>query len=130
MDEFPHEVRDQHRLIGKMSAVDDLLQVKDQMIWYLIRERAAVRARLRDDAVAQERARTEMAEWIRLTDQYAASLASLTLRCQYCSDALTQATVNAACKVNMPEGGHPVKTALTAGPGSGQHYFVPVPHPS
>eukprot|EP00474_Spongospora_subterranea_P006496 CRZ06954.1 hypothetical protein [Spongospora subterranea] len=83
-DDLPKEIEGQKRIVKRYGALDDLISVKDAMIWYLLQERNYDGSK-------------EAENWAALTDKYAEALEQFRMECSHCLVPLSPTSVNTHC---------------------------------
>ena len=126
LDDLPRETASRRALLEKTAEMQDIIHIKDQMVWFLLRQRQSWQQRQKeqDSQVEQldQATQQEMTKWIELTDRFAVELQDFKMSCRYCGTRLNGDSVNSYC----PDNGSP-STVQVEGPygqpGSGLHYF-------
>ena len=149
-DDFERESYKRHLMLQAYEKMTEVLAVKDQMIWNLLKEKNSL---LEGQAEAEKETETETADsisvaeaaitttrlpeplvahaeleqWVRLSDSLAGELRQWQQVCYFCNLGMSPAAVNCACPANQ---NHAASESGPGGPplshiGTGRHYFVP-----
>eukprot|EP00466_Bigelowiella_natans_P004628 jgi/Bigna1/88004/estExt_fgenesh1_pg.C_270026 len=132
--DLPRDHDESHKLRREYAGARKIIQVKDEMIEYLLQEREGL---LKAHANASHQAANlnnaaqhEMKQWVRLTDKFAQELDQFQLACRYCKAPLSRLSVNTYCPYNRKirqnqPGGGANEFRQHGDEGSGLHRFEP-----
>lgn len=117
-EDLPKELNKVREIINEFPAMQQLVKVKDEMVWKLLHENQSPKEM--DEAYQRE-----LAEWARLTEKYTQELRKFQINCEYCACGLSEETVNTNCSKNL-KGENRKNSRLQ---GTGRHFFTDDPRP-
>jgi len=124
-NDLPRELTEKRKLLEKAEQAENLLKLKDEIIWNLVQEKKKLSKMAEidlDKAVQQE-----WNEWAKLVEKYYEELVKYQLVCSFCGSALDEMTVNQPCPGSSLSKPLDSKYTLEEPPaeykGSGRHYF-------
>ena len=108
--DMPKELVKVREIVSDYTALQNLIQLKDELIWKLVHEKPSPKE-------LNEATSRELAEWARLAEKYTQELKRFQLNCEHCGCALNDETVNSSCQKNL--------RGETRGrlSGTGRHFF-------
>ena len=119
-DDLPTELSKVREITSDYCAVQNLIRVKNELIWKLIHETPKPRE-------INEASQRELAEWARLTEKYTQELRRFQICCEYCNCMMSEETVNTNCPKNLRGEARGSNLRLQ---GTGRHYFTDEPRPT
>eukprot|EP01029_Cantina_marsupialis_P023002 TRINITY_DN56751_c0_g1_i1.p1 TRINITY_DN56751_c0_g1~~TRINITY_DN56751_c0_g1_i1.p1 ORF type:complete len:640 (-),score=168.07 TRINITY_DN56751_c0_g1_i1:234-2099(-) len=106
-DDFPHEVQQRVQAESKVKSAENLLRVKDQMLFQLLKEREELKGKQQkaiEEVEGLSRANAnEMDLWAKLTDNLVEALHEYAMVCDYCGIKLGPESCNSTCDGNCGE---------------------------
>ena len=129
-DDFPHELEEKDKKIKNCENLEQLCQLKDEIIWKLMTD-TDVNINIKE---INEKSKLEIEKWAKLSEKYVSELKKYNLVCTFCGCALDENTVNTSCAKNINVEGQKLieiqnsinKKSLEGIIGSKRHYFVPI----
>eukprot|EP00742_Colponemidia_sp_Colp-10_P013158 GILJ01014851.1.p1 GENE.GILJ01014851.1~~GILJ01014851.1.p1 ORF type:complete len:822 (-),score=152.92 GILJ01014851.1:143-2488(-) len=97
-DDLPKEVKEREEMIERYKSVHNLLRVKDQIIWSVLKDRQNIIEQ--QNTELKEEAQNEIQEWAKLADRFSDELKRFQLTCYYCGVAMDDVSVNTDCPLN------------------------------
>jgi palmitoyltransferase len=124
--DLPRELGEQREKIDKTKVVQDILAMKDKVIFELIKK-----YKTEEEKVAAEMnkaAQEEIDEWSKLTDRFASELKRYHMICYYCGCVLDDRNVNNVCEQNnrtqLPANfGFTIETPAREWHGTRRHFY-------
>jgi Ca2+-binding EF-hand superfamily protein len=108
--DMPKELSKVREIVSDYSAIKNLIQLKDELIWKLLHEKP-------NPKELNEATSRELAEWARLAEKYSQELKRFQVSCEYCNSPLNEETVNSNCGKNLKSES---RGRLA---GTGRHFF-------
>jgi hypothetical protein len=123
-DDFPHELEENNKKIKNCDNMEQLCQLKDEIIWKLMTD-TETNINIKE---INEKSKLEIEKWAKLSEKYVSELRKYNLICKFCGCALDENTVNTSCEKNYNiEGQELINSKIPEGIiGSKRHYFVPL----
>jgi hypothetical protein len=123
-DDFPHELEENNKKIHNCDNMEQLCQLKDEIIWKLMTD-TEPNINIKE---INEKSKLEIEKWAKLSEKYVSELRKYNLICKFCGCALDENTVNTSCEKNDNiEGQELINSKIPEGIiGSKRHYFVPL----
>jgi hypothetical protein len=130
-DDFPHELEEKEKKIQNCDNLEELCQLKDEIIWKLLTDNSDVNTSLKE---INEKSKLEIEKWAKLTEKYVSELAKYNLACKFCGCALDENTVNSTCEKNFNIDKQEIteiqnsinNKSIEEIIGTKRHYFVPL----
>ena len=97
-DDFPHELKEKDKKIKNCENMEQLCQLKDEIIWRLMVDNQDVNINLKE---INEKSKLEIEKWAKLSEKYVSELKKYNLFCIFCGCALEENTVNSQCEKNI-----------------------------
>ena len=128
-DDFPHELEEKDKKIKNCENLEQLCQLKDEIIWKLMTD-TDININIKK---INERSKLEIEKWAKLSDKYVTELRKYNLICRFCGCALDENTVNSSCEKNFNIEGQELlelqnsinNKSIEGIIGSKRHYFIP-----
>jgi hypothetical protein len=128
-DDFPHELEEKDKKIKNCENLEQLCQLKDEIIWKLMTD-TDININIKK---INERSKLEIEKWAKLSDKYVTELRKYNLICKFCGCALDESTVNSSCEKNFNIEGQELlelqnsinNKSIEGIIGSKRHYFIP-----
>ena len=95
-DDFPHELEEKEKKIKNCENIEQLCQLKDEIIWRLMIDNQDIN--IKD---MNEKSKLEIEKWAKLSEKYVSELKKYNLFCIFCGSALDESTVNTTCEKNI-----------------------------
>ena len=127
-DDFPHELEEKNKKIKNCENLEQLCQLKDEIIWKLMTD-TEVNINIKE---INEKSKMEIEKWAKLSEKYVNELRKYNLNCKFCGCALDENTVNTSCEKNFNIEGQELidvqnsinNKSFEGIIGSKRHYFV------
>ena len=127
-DDFPHELEEKEKKIQNCDNMEQLCQLKDEIIWKLMSDND-FNIRVKE---INEKSKLEIEKWAKLSEKYVSELAKYNLICKFCGCALDEITVNTCCEKNVNIEGQELNEiqssinnkSIEGIVGSKRHYFI------
>ena len=129
-DDFPHELEEKEKKIKNCENLEQLCQLKDEIIWKLMID---TNVNININKI-NEKSKLEIEKWAKLSEKYVSELKKYNLVCRFCGCALDENTVNTSCEKNfnieeqkLIEIQNSINNKSIEGIiGSKRHYFIPL----
>ena len=121
-NDFPHELEDKDKKINTCENLEQLCQLKDEIIWKLMTDNE-VNINIKD---INEKSKLEIEKWAKLSEKYVSELRKYNLICKFCGCALDENTVNTSCEKNTEVQELTDNKTQDGIIGSKRHYFIPL----
>jgi hypothetical protein len=97
-DDFPRELQDKEIKIKNCENLEQLCQLKDEIIWKLMVDNKDININIKE---INEKSKLEIEKWAKLSEKYVSELKKYNLFCVFCGCALEENTVNSSCEKNI-----------------------------
>ena len=130
-DDFPHELEEKEKKINVCENLEQLCQLKDEIIWKLMTDNNKINLNLKE---INEKSKLEIEKWAKLSEKYVSELKKYNLICRFCGCTLDESTVNSSCEKNFnieEQELLEIKNSITNKSiegiiGTKRHYFAPL----
>ena len=100
-DDFPHELLEKDKKIKNCENMEQLCQLKDEIIWRLMVDNQDININIINIKEINEKSKLEIEKWAKLSEKYVSELKKYNLFCIFCGCALEESTVNSPCEKNI-----------------------------
>jgi hypothetical protein len=97
-DDFPHELQEKEKKIKNCENIEQLCQLKDEIIWKLMIDNQEININVKE---INEKSKLEIEKWKKLSEKYISELKKYNMFCVFCGCALEENTVNSTCEKNV-----------------------------
>ena len=97
-DDFPHELQEKEKKIKNCENIEQLCQLKDEIIWKLMVDNQEININVKE---INEKSKLEIEKWKKLSEKYISELKKYNMFCVFCGCALEENTVNSTCEKNV-----------------------------
>ena len=97
-DDFPHELQEKDKKINNCENLEQLCQLKDEIIWRLMTDNQEININIKE---INEKSKLEIEKWAKLSEKYVSELKKYNLFCIFCGCALDENTINSPCEKNV-----------------------------
>ena len=131
-DDFPNELEEKNKKIKNCESLDQLCQLKDEIIWKLMTDNEQITEINMNIKEMNKKSKLEIQKWANLSEKYSSELKKYKLNCQFCGCPLDENTVNGICEKNIQIPGQDLNDNKNSNKsldyiiGTKKHYFVQI----